>query len=57
MSGKPQPGRGKEPRDSENEQTSTLRLYVTGTTPKSVRAIEDIRRICENSVMASMTWR
>jgi circadian clock protein KaiB len=24
-----------------------LRLYVTGTTPRSVRAIENVRRICE----------
>ena len=24
-----------------------LRLYVTGTTSKSVRAIENVRRICE----------
>jgi len=24
-----------------------LRLYVTGTTPKSMRAIENVRRICE----------
>ena len=25
----------------------TLRLYVTGTTGKSVRAIQNVRRICE----------
>jgi circadian clock protein KaiB len=24
-----------------------LRLYVTGTTPRSIRAIENIRKICE----------
>jgi circadian clock protein KaiB len=27
--------------------THVLRLYVTGTTGKSVRAIENVRRICE----------
>ena len=28
--------------------THVLRLYVTGTTGKSVRAIQNIRRICED---------
>ena len=28
-------------------ETLVLRLYVTGNTPKSTRAIENIRRICE----------
>ncbi len=28
-------------------QQYVLRLYVTGATPKSVRAIENIKRICE----------
>ena len=27
-----------------------LRLYVTGNTPRSVRAIENIRRICEEQL-------
>lgn len=27
-----------------------LRLYVTGMTPKSVRAIENIRKICEENL-------
>jgi len=27
-----------------------LRLYVTGTTPKSMRAIENIKKICEGHV-------
>ena len=27
--------------------THVLRLYVTGTTGKSIRAIENVRRICE----------
>lgn len=30
-----------------DEKTYLLRLYVTGATPKSLRAIEDIKRICE----------
>jgi circadian clock protein KaiB len=40
-------------RDFENALTQTgqieylLRLYVTGTTPKSVQAIANIRTICE----------
>jgi circadian clock protein KaiB len=29
------------------EQHYTLRLYVTGTTPQSVRAIANIKTICE----------
>ena len=30
-----------------NEGRYVLRLYVTGQTPRSVRAIQNIRRICE----------
>jgi circadian clock protein KaiB len=33
--------------DAENY---VLRLYVTGMTPKSVRAIENIRKICEENL-------
>jgi circadian clock protein KaiB len=29
------------------EQRYVLRLYVTGMTPQSVRAIENVKRICE----------
>jgi circadian clock protein KaiB len=29
------------------KQTYLLRLYVTGVTPKSLRAIQNIKRICE----------
>ncbi|HON61311.1 MAG TPA: circadian clock KaiB family protein [Deltaproteobacteria bacterium] len=29
------------------EQRYVLRLYVTGSTPKSARAIRNLRRICE----------
>ncbi len=29
------------------QQKYVLRLYVTGATPKSLRAIENIKRICE----------
>ena len=32
-----------------NEQY-VLRLYVTGMTPKSIKAIENIRKICEESL-------
>ncbi len=31
----------------ESSQTYVLRLFVTGTTPKSIRAITNLRRICE----------
>ncbi|MDD5033431.1 MAG: circadian clock KaiB family protein [Methylococcaceae bacterium] len=33
--------------DSQAEQYYTLRLYVTGTTPQSVRAIANVKKICE----------
>ncbi|RJR33690.1 MAG: thiol-disulfide isomerase [Desulfobacteraceae bacterium] len=29
---------------------TVLRLYVTGTTPRSIRAIENIRKICEENL-------
>ncbi len=32
---------------SDDARTYLLRLYVTGTTPRSVMAIENIKRICE----------
>src|SRR3954452_13943585 len=32
-----------------------LRLYVTGTTPKSIRAIENVRRICEEHLEGRYT--
>src|SRR3954452_23481799 len=32
-----------------------LRLYVTGTTPKSMRAIENVRRICEEHLEGRYT--
>ena len=28
----------------------TLRLYVTGMTPRSLRAVENIKRVCEESL-------
>jgi circadian clock protein KaiB len=34
-------------RDKKAATNHVLRLYVTGTTPRSVRAIENVRRICE----------
>lgn len=33
--------------DKSHKETYLLRLYVTGTTPQSVRAIENIKKICE----------
>jgi len=32
-----------------------LRLYVTGTTPKSIRAITNIKRICETHLKGRYT--
>ena len=32
---------------SPQERRYTLRLYVTGTTPQSVRAIANVKKICE----------
>ena len=34
-------------RASPQETRYTLRLYVTGTTPQSVRAIANVKKICE----------
>jgi len=36
-------------------QKYLLRLYVTGTTPKSIRAIENVRRICEEHLHGRYT--
>jgi circadian clock protein KaiB len=33
--------------NSGKEETYILKLYVTGTTPKSTRAISNIKKICE----------
>ena len=33
--------------DSRQEEKYVLRLYVTGTTPQSVRAIANVKGICE----------
>jgi circadian clock protein KaiB len=32
---------------TEKKESYLLRLYVTGTTPQSIRAIENIKNICE----------
>ena len=32
------------------DERYTLRLYVTGMTPRSLRAIENIKRLCETSL-------
>jgi len=33
--------------EQEDQQSYVLRLYVVGMTPNSIRAIENIKRICE----------
>ncbi len=35
------------PHESASDPVYVLRLFVTGTTPRSARAISNIRRICE----------
>lgn len=35
---------------SVGQEQYVLRLYVTGSTPRSTRAIENMRRICETSL-------
>ena len=37
--------------DATASQRHLLRLYVTGTTPGSVRAIERVRRVCEEHLL------
>jgi circadian clock protein KaiB len=37
------------PQDAENEKY-LLRLYVTGLTPKSTRAIQNLKKICEENL-------
>ena len=32
----------------DNDEVYLLRLYITGMTPRSVRAIENIRAVCED---------
>ncbi|HSV50430.1 MAG TPA: circadian clock KaiB family protein, partial [Candidatus Acidoferrales bacterium] len=34
----------------QNQERYILRLYVTGMTPKSIHAIENIRKICEENL-------
>jgi circadian clock protein KaiB len=41
------PVRKKTPSRRQTKAKYLLRLYVTGTTGKSVRAIQNVRRICE----------
>ena len=41
------PSRKKSPGTRRKKAKYLLRLYVTGTTAKSVRAIQNVRRICE----------
>jgi circadian clock protein KaiB len=41
------PGRKKSTTPRQKKAKYLLRLYVTGTTGKSMRAIQNVRRICE----------
>ena len=41
------PARGKAAGTRSKKAKYLLRLYVTGTTGKSIRAIQNVRRICE----------
>ena len=41
--------------ESTDAQTWELRLYVAGQTPKSVRAIENLKRICEEHLPGRYT--
>ena len=34
----------------ENQQSVTLRLYITGQTPRSQRALTNLRRVCEEKL-------
>ena len=36
--------------EKKTKERAVLRLYVTGTTPRSIRAIENIRKICEENL-------
>jgi len=51
---KTKPPRTSEPHEQEEEgeveDQYVLRLYVTGVTPRSTRAIENIRSICEENL-------
>lgn len=40
--------RNKTAKGSREEETYLLTLYVSGTSPKSVRAIRNIRKVCED---------
>ncbi len=41
------------PTDAATPERYLLRLYVTGTTPNSVRAIANLKRICEEHLLDS----
>lgn len=47
MTGRPTRKRAARARSTGTRAKYLLRLYVTGTTGKSVRAIQNVRRICE----------
>ena len=37
--------------DEPNAERYVLRLYVTGMTPRSIRAVENVRAICEQHLL------
>jgi len=41
------PGKLEQPRSHSRQAKYVLRLYVSGSTPKSAMAVENIKRICE----------
>ncbi len=36
--------------DREDSKKFVLRLYITGMTPRSIRAVDNIKRICEENL-------
>jgi len=41
------PGKGKQAKTGSTEETWNLRLYVAGQTPKSITALANLKKICE----------
>lgn len=47
MASRTTPGNGHPDPDGRDQERIDLRLYVAGQSPKSVQAIENLRRVCE----------
>jgi len=47
---KPRNAAGDLEKAMKKKERAVLRLYVTGTTPRSIKAIENIRKICEENL-------